>query len=85
MSRDLLITSYFVGSFDELALLEPGSRADQGDEVGCVDGAPAGLCGLDELERHCDAGGSSARALGDSLPKSHGGEGGLDRYLEASR
>ena len=30
--------------------------------MGGVDGAPAGLCGLDELERHCDAGCSWTRA-----------------------
>jgi len=41
-----------VGSFDELAGLEAGRGPDQGDEVGCVHGAPAGLRGLDELERH---------------------------------
>jgi len=43
-------------AFDELALLESGSGADESDEVGCVDGPPAGLCGLDELEPYCDAG-----------------------------
>jgi len=32
------------------------TAADQGDEAGGVDGAPAGLCVLDELERHGDAG-----------------------------
>jgi MFS family permease len=31
------------GSFDELAVFERGAGADEGDEVGCVDGAPAGL------------------------------------------
>jgi hypothetical protein len=33
----------FVGSFDELAGLEHRARADECDEVGCVDGAPAVL------------------------------------------
>ena len=47
--------------------------------MGRVDGAPAGLCGLDELERHGDAGGPRARALGDPLPEPDGGEGRLDR------
>jgi hypothetical protein len=60
-----------------------GAGGDQSDEVGCADGAPAGLCGLDELERHCDAGCSRARALGDSLPKSHGGERRLNRICRA--
>ena len=31
VSCDLLIISYVVGSFDELALLEPGAGADEGD------------------------------------------------------
>ena len=29
-------------SFDELAAFEAGAGADEGDEVGCVDRAPAG-------------------------------------------
>ncbi len=29
---------------DEFAVLELCSGSDEGDEVGCVDGAPAGLC-----------------------------------------
>ena len=33
MSRDLPVTSRFVGSFDEHALLEPSARAYQSDEV----------------------------------------------------
>ena len=32
------------GSFDDFAVDEGCSGADQGDEVGCVDGAPAVLC-----------------------------------------
>jgi len=32
------------GPLDELAAGEGRSGADQGDEVGCVDGAPAVLC-----------------------------------------
>jgi hypothetical protein len=31
------------GAFDELAVLEGGAGAHERDEVGCVDGAPAGL------------------------------------------
>src|SRR5665647_839640 len=54
-------------TFEEFALLEACAGADQGDQVGCVDRAPAVLGGLDELERHRDPGGSGARALGDAL------------------
>ena len=39
-----------VRSFDELAVDEGGAGADQGDEVGRVDGSPAGLCGLHQLK-----------------------------------
>jgi hypothetical protein len=52
----LLITSRFVGSFDEFAVLEPRAGADQGDQVGCVHGAPAVLGGFDEFEGHRHAG-----------------------------
>ncbi|WP_369252939.1 hypothetical protein [Streptomyces sp. R41] len=41
----MLIASRFFGSFDELAVLERRASAEQGDQVGCVDRAPAGLCG----------------------------------------
>ena len=41
-----------VGSFYELAVDEPGSGPDEGDQVRGVDHAPAALRGLDELERH---------------------------------
>jgi hypothetical protein len=41
-----------VGSFDELAGLERGAGPDERDQVRGVDHAPAGLGGLDELERH---------------------------------
>jgi hypothetical protein len=34
VSRDLLITSRFVGPPDQFALLEPGAGADQGDDIG---------------------------------------------------
>src|SRR6266508_456457 len=40
--RDLLISCLVVGSFDEFALLEPGSCSDQGDQVWRVDRPPAG-------------------------------------------
>jgi hypothetical protein len=55
-----------------------GVGADQGDEVGRVNGTPAGLCGFDELERHRYTGGPGAGSLGDPLPEPHGGEGRLD-------
>jgi hypothetical protein len=41
-----------LGAFDEVAVLEAGSGADQGNEVGRGDRAPAGLGGLGELEHH---------------------------------
>ena len=44
-----------VGSFYELAVDEPGSGPDEGDQVRAVDRAPAVLGGLDELERHRQA------------------------------
>ncbi len=49
----------FVGSFDEFAAPEAGAGADECDEFGCVDRAPAVLGGLDELERHGQSGGPS--------------------------
>ena len=39
------------GAFYEVTVLEGGAVADEGDEVGCGDRAPAGLGGLDELPR----------------------------------
>lgn len=45
----------------------------------CVDGTPSGWCGLDELERHRDAGGPGAGALGDPLPEPEGRERALDQ------
>ncbi len=76
-SRDLLITSLLIssGRSTSLPLSNAGAGADEGDEVGCVDGAPAGLGGLDELERHRDPGGPGAGSLGDPLPQPDGGEG----------
>lgn len=44
-------------AFDEHALVEPGPGAYEGDQVRRVDGAPALLGGLDELERHREGGG----------------------------
>jgi hypothetical protein len=66
------------GSFDEPAAFEPGAGADQRDESRCVDRPPAPLSGLDELERHGEAGGLRSRALGDLGAVPDGGEGRLD-------
>ena len=79
MSGGRNFTSWFVGSFDELAVLEHRAGTYQYDEVGCVHGAPAVLGGLDELERHRDTGGPRSRFLRDPLAESDGGEGRLDR------
>jgi hypothetical protein len=38
-------------AFDELAAFEAGAGTDEGNEVGRGDGTPAGLGGLDQLER----------------------------------
>lgn len=38
----------FVGAFDELAFLEFGTSADEGDQVWCVNRAPARLGGLNQ-------------------------------------
>jgi len=58
----------------------PACRAasDERDEVGCVDGAPAFLGGLDQLECHGDPGGPGAGPLGDLGPVPDRGEGQLD-------
>jgi hypothetical protein len=47
-----------VGSFDELSVDEGRAGADEGDEVGAVDRAPAVLGGLDQLERQGQPGGA---------------------------
>jgi len=44
--------------FDEFAVLEFRSGADEGDQVWGVDRAPAGLGGFDEFECHGDPGSS---------------------------
>ena len=49
VSRDLLITSGCVGSFDEFALLGRGVGSDQRDEVRRIHDTPAGLRRLGEL------------------------------------
>lgn len=47
--------------------------------MGCVDGPPAGLGGLDALEDHGQSGHAGAGALGHLRPEPHGREGRLDR------
>jgi hypothetical protein len=43
-------------SFEELAVVEDGSGANQGDQVWGVDGTPAGLRGIEELVGHGNSG-----------------------------
>jgi hypothetical protein len=57
-----------VGSFDELAGVKDSSGSDEGDEVGCIHGSPAGLCGLDELEDNGKCRCSAACTFGDLRP-----------------
>jgi hypothetical protein len=66
-------------SLDKLASFEAGADANEGDELGCVDRAPAGLGGFDEFERHREAGGLGAGTLGDLGAMPDRGEGRLDR------
>jgi hypothetical protein len=49
--------------FGEFAVDERGAAADERDEVRCIDGAPAVLCGHDQLERQ--SGGLRPRPAGD--------------------
>jgi hypothetical protein len=56
VSCDVLVTSGFLGSFDELPLLEAGAGR-----------TPSNLGGLDELERHRDSGGAGAGSLRELL------------------
>ena len=70
-------------SFDELAAFEPGAGADECDEMWCVDCAPVGLRGLDELERHREAGGLGTGAPGELGAVTNRREGRLDRICGA--
>jgi hypothetical protein len=58
-----------------VAAFEAGAGPHQREEMGCVDRAPAGLCGLDQLEDHAQGGRPAASALGDLRSQAHGGEG----------
>ena len=64
----------FFGPIDELAALERGAGPDERDQVRGVDHAPAGLGGLDELERHRQPRGPRARTAGDLGPVPDSGE-----------
>ena len=55
---DVLVDGGFGGGpFLELAVDEDGAGSDGGDEVGCVDAAPAVLGGVEELVGHGGEGG----------------------------
>src|SRR5581483_6496349 len=68
-----------VGAFGEPAVDEDLCGADQGDQTRCVDGAPAVLRRLNELERHDQARSPRAGPLGDPGPVPDRREGRLDR------
>jgi hypothetical protein len=55
--------------------VEHSAGADQGDQVWGVDGAPPGLCGVDQLVGHSSCGGPRAGSCGDLGAQPHGGEG----------
>ncbi len=61
-------------AFDELAPSRRLLRLGRGPRGGGVDGAPAVLGGLDQLERHRGAGDLRARSLGDLGPVPDGGK-----------
>jgi len=76
------VLGVLVRSFNEFAVAERGPATDERDQMWCVDRAPAGLGGLDELERHGQPGGAGAGPLGDLAAVPDGGEGALLGYLE---
>jgi len=61
-SRDFLITAFFAGRSTSLPLLNVAPAHTSGTRW-CVDGPPAALGGLDELEGHRDAGCPPAGSL----------------------
>ncbi len=75
-----------LGSFDELAVDECRVGADERDQVGGVDHAPAALGGLDQLEGHREGSGLGSVTLGDLRPMPDWRTN-VDwmRYLELSR
>jgi hypothetical protein len=64
-----------IDALDQDAAFEACACAGQGDEMGCVDGTPPLLGGLNELERHGQASRAAVRSFGDAGAMSHGGEG----------
>src|SRR6266545_2793174 len=73
-----LLVRCLVGSFDELAVLEPRAGPHQGDQVGTVDRPPAALGGLQQLEHHRQPGLPGARPLGHPGAGPDRGERALD-------
>jgi hypothetical protein len=71
----------FITFYQEPAF-ETGTGPDQGDQVGCVDDAPAFLGGFDELERYREGGRTGSGASGDLGAQPDRAERGLDGYLE---
>jgi hypothetical protein len=67
-----------LGSLDKVAAFEAGAGADEGHEVGCVEGAPPVLGGFDELEGHGEAGGLGVGSFGDLGAVADRGERRLD-------
>ena len=74
-----LLGGRVLGSFDELAIDEGRSGADERDQVGGVDHAPAALRGLDQLEGHRQPGGLRPVTLGDLRPQPDGNESRFNR------
>jgi hypothetical protein len=68
-------------SFDEPAAFEAGADSDEGKQMRCVENAPPGSRGLDQLERQRQARGPRAGPLGDLGPVAHRREGRLEGYL----
>jgi hypothetical protein len=59
--------------------VEHRASTNQGNQMWCIHGPPAGLCGIDELVGHGNSRGTGSRALGDLRPQPHGRERRLNR------
>ena len=59
--------------------MEDDAVADEGDQVWCVDRAPAGLCSLDQLVGHRQAGCAGSGSFGDLRSQTYCGESAFDR------
>ena len=70
-----------IGPFDLFAVCEGDAGATNATRWGCVDHAPPGLGGFDQFERHRDASGPRAGALGDALAEAHNRLGRSIRHL----